>query len=288
MATRAIVVGGTSGIGYAMACRVAAEAGSARVIISGRTKPEKIPYPNMEFRPLDATSMSQIKKYTDTFKSVPGRELDLLIMSQGIMSMAGRTEVEGIDRKMALHYYGKQLLIRELLPTLKPDGKVIIVYDGKTGNPNKLLWNDLDLKQNFGLSTAANNCMVMNDIMIQHYASSQQQDTKEGKRRHFIHAYPGGVDTGLLRNLPWYLQPLARTLAPLVTVTPDTCAQYLLNAVSERAAAAVADAEGRGKYWSNIDNRGRLITDKAVWNEEQMNTVANHTWNLVDEAIKSG
>jgi hypothetical protein len=72
----------------------------------------------------------------------------------------------------------------------------------------------------------------------------------------------------------------------LVTVTPETCAQYLLNGVSERAAAA-ADAEGGCKYWSNIDNRGRLITDKAVWNEEQMKTVANHTWNLIDEAIKS-
>src|SRR3954451_20328262 len=116
MAIRALVVGGTNGIGYAMACRVAAEASSSAVIISGRTKPRDIPHANMEFRPLDATSMRQIKQYTDTFKSIQGQKLDLLIMTQGIMTTAGRIETpESIDRKMALHYYGRQLLIRELI-----------------------------------------------------------------------------------------------------------------------------------------------------------------------------
>ncbi|KAJ4169650.1 hypothetical protein NW754_005802 [Fusarium falciforme] len=103
MTTRALVVGGTSGIGYAMACRVAAEASTSIVTISGRTKPNNIPHANINFRPLEATSMRQIKQYTDDFKA-QGQKLDLLIMTQGIMTTAGRTETpEGIDRKMALH-----------------------------------------------------------------------------------------------------------------------------------------------------------------------------------------
>jgi NAD(P)-dependent dehydrogenase (short-subunit alcohol dehydrogenase family) len=282
MATKAIVVGGTSGIGYAMACRVAAQAGSAKVIISGRTKPKHIPHPNMDFRPLDATSMYQIKKYTDAFKSSQNQKLDLLIMTQGIMTTAGRTETpEGIDRKMALHYYGKQLLIRELLPVLKEDGKVIIVFDGKFGNPNKLNWDDLDLKSNFGLSTSANHCMVMNDIMIQHFAA-QQQEQGVG-RRHFIHAWPGAVNTSLLRELPRFIQPLAKAANHLFTVPPETCAEYLLNGVSER----VSDGEKQGRFWDNIDNKGRLIDNKTVWTKEQMNAVAAHTWGLIDSGIQS-
>jgi NAD(P)-dependent dehydrogenase (short-subunit alcohol dehydrogenase family) len=42
MTIRALVVGGTNGIGYAMACRIAAQA-SSTVFISGRTKPQHIP-----------------------------------------------------------------------------------------------------------------------------------------------------------------------------------------------------------------------------------------------------
>ncbi len=71
--------------------------------------------------------MSQIKHYTDAYKSTPTppAPLDLLILTQGILTMAGRTETpEGLDRKMALHYYGPQLLIREFLPALKDDVKV--------------------------------------------------------------------------------------------------------------------------------------------------------------------
>ena len=282
LAISALVVGGTNGIGYAMACRVAAEASSSAVIISGRTKPKNISYANMEFRPLDATSMCQIKQYTDTFKSVPGQKLDLLIMTQGIMTTAGRTETpEGIDRKMALHYYGRQLLIRELLPTLKEDAKVIIVFDGLFGSPTKLNWEDLDLKTHFSLGKAANHCMAMNDAMVQFHAAQQQR--QGSNRRHFVHAWPGAVNSNLFKELPWYLWPVLRLVGSLIAVSPDTCAENLLNGASECAAAGKEE----GRFWSNVDNKGHLIANKAIWSEGQMKTVADHTWEVVDGAIKS-
>ncbi|KAK3933851.1 hypothetical protein QBC46DRAFT_430751 [Diplogelasinospora grovesii] len=298
MAIRAVVVGGTSGIGYAMACRVAAQASTnsspagspaaGSVIISGRTKPTNIPHSNMEFRALDATSMRQIKQYTDALKSdlQPGQALDYLIMTQGIMTTAGRTETpeEGIDRKMALHYYGKQLLIRELLPALKEDAKIIIVFDGLLGSPSKLNWEDLDLKKTYGLSKAADHCMAMNDCMVQYWAATAAAAAaaqKKTQQQHFVHAWPGGVNTSLHRELPWYLRPVARAALGLVGVSPDTCARNLLNGTAECAEAGGEE----GRFWSNIDNKGRLIKNKAVWSEEQMRRVADHTWEIVDAAI---
>jgi hypothetical protein len=294
IATRALVVGGTSGVGYAMACRVAASSPTASVIISGRTKPKDIPHSNIDFWPIEATSMREIKKLTDKFKQqqqtdIEQNKLDFLIMTQGIMTMAGRTETsEGIDRKMALHYYGKQLLIREFLPALKEDAKVVIVYDSKTGNPDKLIWDDLDLKTHFSLGNAANNCMVMNDIMIQHYAAQQKQPQpastqKTRAKRHFIHAWPGGVNTGLMRELPWYLSGVAKVLAPLVTVSPDTCVEHLLNGVQT---VSITDQDDQDhNYWAYIDNKGKVIKDKVVFSEEQMGKVADHTWKLIDQAL---
>ncbi|KAL2203772.1 hypothetical protein CC79DRAFT_1371801 [Sarocladium strictum] len=292
IATRALVVGGTSGIGYAMACRVAASSPTASVIISGRTKPKDIPHINIDFWPIEATSMREIKKLTDKFKQqqqtdIEQNKLDFLIMTQGIMTMAGRTETsEGIDRKMALHYYGKQLLIRELLPALKDDAKVVIVYDSKIGNPHKLIWDDLDLKTHFSLGNAANNCMVMNDIMIQYHAARQQKQPQPASsqttaaKRHFIHAWPGGVNTGLMRELPWYLSGVAKVLAPLVTVSPDTCAEHLLNGVQ-----MVSTTRQDSNHWAYIDNKGKVIKDKALFSEEQTGRVADHTWKLIDQAL---
>ena len=281
------MVGGTNGIGYAMACRIAAaaaaEASPPSVIISGRTKPETLPHPNMEFRRLDATSMREIKQYTDAFKAAaPGQQLDMLVMTQGIFTLAGRTETpEGIDRKMALHYYGKQLLLRELLPALREDARVVIVLDGKLGSPEKLLWEDLDLKTHYGLIRAAHNCISMNDAMVQYHAA-QQRRLGTG-RRHFVHAFPGGVNTNLAAKLPWYLKPVAWVLGPLLTVSPDTCAQYMLDGTANCTAAA----ESEGRFWSNIDQKGKPVANKAVWSEEQMEKVANHTWGLIDGALES-
>ncbi|KAK1569396.1 uncharacterized protein LY79DRAFT_674701 [Colletotrichum navitas] len=300
MATKALVVGGTSGIGYAMACRVAASSPSSTVVISGRTQPDNMPHANMEFRPIEATSMREIKGFTDKFKQqqqqphAPAEEknkLDLLIMSQGVMTMAGRTETpEGIDRKMALHYYGKQLLIRELMPALKQDARVVIVYDSWTGNMDKLHWDDLDLKTHFSLGAAANHCQVMNDVMIQCYAAQQQEQQQQGTaaaRRHFIHAWPGGVNTeGLMREMPWVLGATVKLLAPLITVTPARCAEYLMDGVDRVTAPAAGGKQG-GRFWHYIDNKGRVLPNKPVCTEEQVGKIADHTWKLIDAALKA-
>ncbi|KAK4185138.1 hypothetical protein QBC35DRAFT_29413 [Podospora australis] len=282
MSIKALVVGGTSGIGYGLACRVAAEAPSSSVIISGRNKPPNIPHPNMQFLRLDASSMREIKKYTDSFKaSHADQKLDFLIMTQGVISLDGRTETtEGIDRNMALYYYGKQLLIRELLPVLKEDAKVIIVLNAKAGHPDKLNWNDLDLKKTFSLMGAASHCFTMTDGMIQQFAHQQQQ--AGNARRHFIHVYPGFVSTNISSSLPWYLRGPSTVLMRTVGVSPDTCAAYLLKGASEATAAA----EKKVKFWNNIDQKGHEVAGKAVWTEDQRKKVEDHTWNIIDQALK--
>ncbi|KAK0742548.1 hypothetical protein B0T21DRAFT_282265 [Apiosordaria backusii] len=282
MSIRALVIGGTNGIGYAMACRIAAETPSSTVIISGRNKPETIPHPNVEFRALDASSMRQIKQYTDRLTSTHrDQKLDFLIMTQGILTMAGRTETaEGIDNKMALHYYGKQLLIRELLPVLKDDAKVIIVLDGRSGTPAKLDWKDLDLKKGYSLPSAAYHCIAMNDAMVQFYAAKQQQSGDT--RRHFVHAFPGVVASNIMAGLPWYLRAPTQVLMRMAAVSTDTCAEHMLNGTYKVTEAA----EKEGRFWSNIDQKGRMVPNKAVWPEEQLKTIADHTWAVIDGALE--
>jgi NAD(P)-dependent dehydrogenase (short-subunit alcohol dehydrogenase family) len=81
--------------------------------------------------------MSEIRAATQKINAV-----DMLILSQGILTMAGRTPTtENIDNKMALHYYGRVLFVQELLPLLRSSqngGKVLFVLDSVRGNPSKI------------------------------------------------------------------------------------------------------------------------------------------------------
>ncbi|KXJ90081.1 hypothetical protein Micbo1qcDRAFT_164579 [Microdochium bolleyi] len=287
--TRALVVGGTSGVGYGIACRVASESTSGTVIISGRNKPASIPHPNIEFRALDASSMRSIKEYADAFKAASaaaadadGQKIDLLVLTQGIMTTAGRAETpqEGIDRKMALHYYGRHALIRELEPVLKDDAKVLVVLDSLRGDVNKLNWDDLDLKQpgNFTVRTAADHCITMNDGMVQHWAAQQG-----AKRRHFVHAYPGLVQTNLGHQMPWYLRYPMAGIMKVGGTSLETCGENLVRGLYE-----VAAAEKQGRFWSCMDSKGGLVQGKQVWTEEQRDKLAAHTWGVVDAAMAVG
>ena len=302
MTTRALVVGGTGGIGHAIAARLASEP-NTHVTVSGRTPPATLPA-NTSFLPLDASSMHAIRAYASNLKSqtttkdkTPGPQgkIDYLVLTQGIFTLSSRNETphERIDNKMALHHYGRHLLIRELDPVLKPDAKILVVLDALRGDPRKLNWDDLDLKRTYSLANAMAHCLAMNDAMIQWHASHQQNASSStggsdggsgDATRHFVHAYPGTVNTNIGKNLPWVARSAISLLLPLVATSPETCAENLL--AGARASATRTEAGGRS--WAFIDQKGREITGKPVWTEEQIDRVAEHTWKITDEAIAKG
>ncbi|QKD61961.2 uncharacterized protein FOBCDRAFT_254180 [Fusarium oxysporum Fo47] len=275
--SNALVVGGTSGIGYAIAKRLATSSNYqfSSITILGRTKPQVMPAEKVSFRSVDATSMHALKEFAQEFRSnSQNTPLDLLVMTQGIMSFAGRTETpEGIDRKMALHYYGRQLLIRELSPILSHNAKVLLVLDGLNGSPEKLNWDDLDLKETFSLAHAANHCICMNDTMIQYHALQNQ-----GSKQFFAHGYPGVVNTATPKNSAWYFRAVSKIASRLVGLQPEQCAERQLDGLYK----AADELQSRDMSWACIDNHGKVIGGKKEWSEEERRKIADHTWALVD------
>ncbi|KAJ0148893.1 Cytochrome P450 monooxygenase lolP1 [Fusarium oxysporum f. sp. albedinis] len=275
--SNALVVGGTSGIGYAIAKRLATSSNYqfSSITILGRTKPQVMPAEKVFFRSVDATSMHALKEFAQEFRSnSQNTPLDLLVMTQGIMSFAGRTETpEGIDRKMALHYYGRQLLIRELSPILSHNAKVLLVLDGLNGSPEKLNWDDLDLKGTFSLAHAANHCICMNDTMIQYHALQNQ-----GTKQFFAHGYPGVVNTATPKNSAWYFRAVSKVASRLVGLQPEQCAERQLDGLYK----AADELQSKDMSWACIDNHGMVIGGKKEWSEEERRKIADHTWALVD------
>jgi NAD(P)-dependent dehydrogenase (short-subunit alcohol dehydrogenase family) len=120
-------VGGTSGIGAAMAQAFAAHTdGDADIVIVGRNQaaaeellsampkgPSGDPAPRREFVACDATLMKDVERVTTELNSRYAK-LNYLILTPGILTTKGRDETsEGIDKKMALHYYTRWRFLHE-------------------------------------------------------------------------------------------------------------------------------------------------------------------------------
>ncbi|KAG7091789.1 putative secondary metabolism biosynthetic enzyme [Marasmius oreades] len=205
----AVFVGGTSGIGQAMAEAFATHTeGNAHIVIIGRNQAaaenilSKFPKPSSphakhEFVQCDVTLMKNVKKATDDLvERLP--KIDYLVMSPGYMTMKDRDEsAEGIDRKLAVHYYARWKFIDGLLPALKKakdegeDAKVYSVLAPGYGGSVDV--EDLGLKKSFSLARVALVAPTYNDLMTEEYAARNPGIP-------FVHAYPGWVDTGYLSN----------------------------------------------------------------------------------------
>lgn len=265
-----LVVGGTSGIGRAVALSIGQHCPAAHITIIGRNEAAANTIllqlgSNSKFIRADVSLMSEIKDITKKINAI-----DMLVLTQGILTMAGRTPTkENIDNKLALHYYGRALFVKELLPLLRSSshgGKVLFVYESKRGNLSNIHWDDMALENTYSLYAAANHAESFTDIFIQYLASQP-----ENANVSFTHARPGAVRTALADNLPfWARLPAKGAMFLAVTlgvgVTPEQCAEYMIHGMLSTE-----------KGWRCVDDKGETVTNKEVANEEMMKKVWEHT-----------
>ncbi|KZO91589.1 NAD(P)-binding protein [Calocera viscosa TUFC12733] len=267
----ALFVGGTSGVGQGTAEGFARYTnGNAHIILCGRNKEaaEKIiaTFPKneqsqYEFVQCDATLMSNIAKVSaDLRQRLP--KLNYLVLSQGIMTMQGRTETsEGIDRKLALHLYGRWKFVFELMPLLEKakeageEARVMTILSA--GGNAKIDWDDLDLKKGYGLAAAANHATTGNDIMVDEMA-------RRYPNLSFTHIYPGGVRTSLISGFA------GKLLLPLVypiTVSVSTAGEWLVSPL-------LSEKFVKGAFWR--DNHAEDVGANKWSTEETRKKLYDH------------
>jgi NAD(P)-dependent dehydrogenase (short-subunit alcohol dehydrogenase family) len=183
----AVFVGGTYGIGRGMAEAFGRHTqGKSNIVIIGRNKEaaddlfSALPSPtdniyHRDFIHCDATRMKNVETAT---KEILARysKINFLVLSTGVATMKGLDETEeGLDTKLALHYYARWKFIKGLLPALNnasnegEDAKVFSVF--APGKGEEIDFNDLGLKKTFSTTKAALQAPTYNDLMmeVRHY-----------------------------------------------------------------------------------------------------------------------
>ncbi|KAF5358724.1 hypothetical protein D9757_012267 [Collybiopsis confluens] len=188
----AVFIGGTSGIGQGLAEAFARRTkGNSHIILVGRNKaaaesiistfPKPSPFPDLsaetdaakpthEFLYCDATLMRNVTSASEQLRQL-APSINFLVMCPGFTTLGwDETKEEGLDKRMALHYYARWKFIQELMPALnkaKENGKDAKVLTTLTTNRNgpKLDLNDLGLKNSKPSSTSIITT-IYNDLMI--------------------------------------------------------------------------------------------------------------------------
>jgi NAD(P)-dependent dehydrogenase (short-subunit alcohol dehydrogenase family) len=184
----AIFLGGTSGIGKAMAEQLARQTnGRAQIILLGRnqeaaeqiiasfpkTDPSTPPEDASEysFVKVDATSMAEVREVAAQLKSKLSK-INFIITTPGVTNIKGRDETsEGIDRKMACYFYARFRFIHDLAPLVEKTADsgehVAIASIFAAGRGTGVDLKDLGLVKGFGLIACRRHSATYTDCVMQ-------------------------------------------------------------------------------------------------------------------------
>ncbi|KAF5345495.1 hypothetical protein D9757_009972 [Collybiopsis confluens] len=273
----AIFVGGTSGIGQGMAEAFAKYTkGNAHIILIGRNVTAahaiiaKFPKPTAaaakhEFIYCDASLMKDIDRLTgELLARIP--KINFLVLSTMEFASLGREDTqEGVDSKMALAYYGRVKFTTSLAPALQMARKggedATVHYVAAPGRGKPINWEDLSMKKSYAIRSVPSYL----DTILQELAPRHRNFT-------FIHAWPGLVRTGLVRDAPL---PYRLYFNLMATINPWALSHTESGEFMVRAMWQTADRPG---VWS-VDEYGDKLPEGSVRvaSEEERSKLWEHT-----------
>ncbi|PGH15520.1 hypothetical protein AJ80_05537 [Polytolypa hystricis UAMH7299] len=323
----AVFVGGTSGISLSTALALARHTSSPKIYLIGRSQSAadsaiaSMKSINPSVQPTFLQSdISLLKNVDSVCAEIAAKEkkLNLLFMTPGYMTLKGRDETaEGLDRKFSLHYYARMRFISNLLPLLitaaqeDPSSdsantrlsRVVSVLDPhvavRAGGSGTLDFSDLSLKNTFSLQKCGAHASLMGDFFLEGMAQRHRHTS-------FLHTYPSGVATGVMRELPGggvlaaVLKPLLRAFMVPIQESGErhlfaaTSGRYPPKAEGEGMEGDVAvgsdGTKGSGSYWVSWDGEVFPENKKLGKTREEgaVEKVVQHTDEVFKQVCEEG
>lgn len=187
---KALVTGGTSGIGYGVACQLIEQGWAVTIVGRNKQRGKAIAADTgVEFIQADLSLMSEVDRLAAGLQT----PLDALVLCAGIVDMRAEVQFtgEGYERTFATNYLSRYLLSQRLLPQMTDGGSIVMVSgDGNHKNVST------DWATPHAGMPAARKAAVAVDLYAAELAANQP--------RLRVHTcYPGPVKTNLVRDAAW-------------------------------------------------------------------------------------
>jgi len=276
---RAVVVGGTSGIGRGVAVSLARADASVTVVGRSATRGGAVvaemqaaappgSQATFKFVPCDCFSLDSVRGCVAALADSDGGDmlsepLDYLVLTQGMATMQGFTPTaDGLDQKLQLHVYSRAAFALGLLPRLRraADPRVLTVLSAGVHGVYRRWDTDVSLSGgSYSIKNAADAAGMYNDIMVDSLSREEPSVT-------FMHAAPGFVNTNWGTEMPMVVRWLVRALQPLGR-SISKCGEYM--------AGGMLNPEHRGGF-RLLDQYGRARASKTTAHDEARESVWAH------------
>jgi len=272
----ALVTGGSSGIGYESALKLA-RLGASVILVSKnidklKEAKEKIiketGNANIYIEPCDLSLLNETKilinKIKDKFLT-----LDILINNAGALYNERTITGEGIEKTIALLLYSPFILTEGLLPLLKKSKSARIINVSSGGMYTaKLNLEDLESEENYNGSLAYARAKRGLVYLSDYWASIH---SKDGVKSYSMH--PGWADTEAVRNS----LPIFYEVTKYILRSPKAGADTVIwLACSEEAETT------NGGFWLDREKQPINILDNTVNSDEEINILINNLMKLKD------
>lgn len=154
---RAVVTGGSDGIGLRIATRLAAAGADVLLPVRNRTKGEaavatiRSAYPDADLtlHDLDLSSLASVDALGATL-AADGRPIHLLINNAGVMTPPERqSTAEGFELQFGTNHLGHVALVGRLLPLLIAGRARVTSQISVAANRGSINWNDLQWERSY-------------------------------------------------------------------------------------------------------------------------------------------
>lgn len=292
--TSAVITGGSDGIGFGLAGRLAAA--GAEVILpvrnadKGRRAAESIraatPGARVDTRRMDLSSLQSVAEFADELLT-EGRPIHLLINNAGVMNPPRRqSTADGFELQWGTNHLGHFALTARLFPLLRAGGARVTTQSSISAARNAINWEDLNFEKSYAVAKAYSQSKIAN-LMFGLELDRRSRQAGWGISSNVSH--PGVTATNLLAAQPHMGRTgdtlsvrLIRRLAGLGILT-QTVDQGLLPALF---AATHPDAEG-GKFYgpSGFQHLSGAPAEQQVYRPARDAADAARLWSVSERLV---
>jgi NAD(P)-dependent dehydrogenase (short-subunit alcohol dehydrogenase family) len=154
---RAVLTGGSDGMGVVLARRLAAAGADLVLPVRNRGKGEataaeiraRVPGARITLHSLDLSSLDSVTAFGDALLD-EGRPIEILINNAGVMTPPERrTTVDGHELQLGTNHLGHFALVAHLMPLLRAGRARVTSQVSLAANRNAINWDDLQWERSY-------------------------------------------------------------------------------------------------------------------------------------------